>query len=161
MNRVINLIKVIGAFAIALTLFTGCDDEDFTGHSRLKPTSPIITIVAPTAAELNDPEGYLYEIDLNMSVAQIVDVAVHMVHVDGDAELDTDYHFYYSNPITGADASGDKIIIPAGATSVKVYFEILSDELYDGDISLKLQVGDVRTANAKITPVELVVNRGE
>jgi hypothetical protein len=159
MNSLKNYIRLFGLLFFGAVVFTGCENDDFTGHSRQKPTSPVITLSLPSQAVLDDPEEYLFEIGVSMSVAQIVDVAVHFVHEDGDAEFHEDYTLYWTDPITGAEVEGETLIIPKGATNVTVHLEILSDELYYGDRSLKLKVGDTRTANAKITPGTIIIDR--
>jgi len=134
---------------ITITCLTmlACDNEDFTGHSRLKPTSPVISIVLPTQAELDDPSVTDFEIEISMSVAQIVDVAVHSLRVGGDAIAHDDFDIE------------DRIIIPSGSTTGKFNLHLLSDEMIDGPLTVILQIGDPRTANAEITPIQFTIDR--
>ncbi|HPM31525.1 MAG TPA: hypothetical protein PLJ60_14410 [Chryseolinea sp.] len=136
---------LIGMLAFSVLLFA-CDNEDYTGHSQLKPTSPVMTVALPPQTDLDDVDQFEFHITVTMSVAQIVDVAVHSVQTGGDATHD-DYSIE------------DRIIIPKGETEGTFTLHLDSDELIEGPLTLTLQIGDGRTANADITPVSFTVDR--
>lgn len=142
--KFIKYSTVILAFSV---LLLACEKDDFTGHSRLKPTSPVITVTLPPQVDLDDPAQDVFDITVTMSVAQIVDVAVHSVQVGGDAVAHDDYDIE------------DRIIIPKGQLTGTFELHILSDELLDGPLTVTLQIGDARTANADITPVSFTIDR--
>lgn len=147
MRFTIFKINKVVLISMVLLFMLACEQDDFTGHSRLKPTSPIITMVLPTQTELNDPTINEFEIDVSMSVAQIVDVAIHSLKVGGDAVAHDDFDIE------------DRIIIPAGSTSGHFTLHLLTDEMIDGPLTVIIQIGDPRTANAKITPVQFTIDR--
>jgi len=129
------------------SFFFACEKDDFTGHSQLRPTSPVITVTIPPQSDLEDITQYVWDITVTMDVAQIVDVAIHSIKVGGDAMPHDDYEIE------------DRIIIPKGETQGVFKFEITSLELNDGPLTVTLQIGDARTANADITPVQFVIDR--
>lgn len=137
----------------------GCNDDDYTGHSILKPTSPVITVTLPPQAELDDPDNHSFEVTITMSVEQVVDVAVYLLQADGDAVFNEDYAISWVDADTNSPSHENRVIVRRGFTTVKATVEILSNELNDGDKMLKLQIGDARTANAKITPVSMTIDR--
>ena len=142
--------KFIKSLAIIITfgvLLGACEKDDFTGHSRLEPTSPVITVTLPPQADLDDINQFEWDITVTMSVAQVVDVAIHSIQVGGDAALHDDYDIE------------DRIIIPKGQTVGVFAMVINSSELNDGPLTVTLQIGDARTANAAITPVEFTIDR--
>ena len=142
--------KFIKYSTVILTLsilFIGCEKDDFTGHSRLKPTSPVITVTLPALADLDDPTQDVFDITVTMSVAQIVDVAVHSIQTGGDAVAHDDYDIE------------DRIIIPKGETVGVFSLHINTDELLEGPRTVVLQIGDARTANADITPISFTIDR--
>jgi hypothetical protein len=131
--------------AILLTLFSffivGCVEENNTGYSTLKPTSPTISITpgftSPVALVENDSK---YEYTVTLSEPQLVDVHLNIAQIGGNA--------------TESDFEMTTIIaIPAGATSGKGYIKILSDDVIEGTETLKIQIGDQSTANASLTPI--------
>jgi hypothetical protein len=142
--KFIKYSTVILAFSV---LLMACEKDDFTGHSRLKPTSPVITVTLPPQVDLDDPGQDVFDITVTMSVAQIVDVAVHSVQIGGDAVAHDDYDIE------------DRIIIPKGQLTGTFELHILTDELLDGPLTVTLQIGDARTANADITPVSFTIDR--
>jgi len=140
-------IALILLVALAANSIVGCEGDDFTGHSRQKPTSPVIEVTLPSVADLEDPDVDEFVIPVTMSVAQIVDVAVYVKQIGGDAISHDDYD---------VDAS---IIIPKGETEGEIHLSIHTEELSDGPKTVILQIGDARTANADIDPVELTIDR--
>jgi len=133
--KFIKYSTVILAFSV---LLMACEKDDFTGHSRLKPTSPVITVTLPPQVDLDDPGQDVFDITVTMSVAQIVDVAVHSVQIGGDAVAHDDYDIE------------DRIIIPKGQLTGTFELHILSDELLDGPLTVTLQIGDARTASLRL-----------
>jgi hypothetical protein len=142
-----NVLKPILSVVSLALLFSACEKDDFTGHSRLVPTSPVITVTLPDQVDLDDPAQDVFDITVTMSVAQIVDVAIHSVQMSGDAVPHEDYDIE------------DRIIIPKGQTTGTFSLHVLSDELLDGPLTVTLQIGDARTANADITPVQFTIDR--
>lgn len=138
--------KILIILIPAMVLF-GCKKEDYTGHSSETPTSPTITVdvsEVPTSA-VSDLTKSTYAINLTMDVAQIVDVKVH---VTLDAENST--------ATLGEDFSYDgSAVIEAGRTSATLYVSILSDEIAEDEETFTLTIGDQRTANATISPVDV------
>lgn len=130
---------------VLVSFIVSCNKEDYTGYSTQTPTNPTITV------EGIDANGYtLYESDsvftfnVVLSEAQIVDIAVYVTQIDGDAVEGTDYSIVNSS---------DRVFIPAYTTEGTLEIKILSDEDVEDTKTLTLQIGDERTANATITPV--------
>jgi hypothetical protein len=130
---------LLTAFALSIS----CDNEDFTGESRLKPTSPVISVTLPTISIEQEGNENEFLIGVTMSVAQIVDVAVHAKQIAGTAVLDEDFEIE------------SRIIIPAGETQGSFTLKVLSDCSKEEPKTVTLQIGDQRTANADIDPVEM------
>lgn len=140
MKKILNF-KYL-AILVVIFLVSSCTKDDFTGHSKLVPTSPSISV------EGINPEGFTlveggqsYEFTVNLSEAQIADIILNVAKVGGDATEGADYT---------ADHS---VTIPAGATSGKIKVDVLSDDLFEETETLSLQIGDNTTSNASFDPV--------
>ena len=134
-------IKILSIFLMLIIAFAGCKKDDFTGHSTQVPTNPTITVDLGTIPTVIDGVTQKHKITLNMDVAQIVDVAVHITVLDGTATQDEDYSV--PNVVT----------IAAGRTSASFEVTFIPDENYEPTETFKIQIGDERTANASINPV--------
>jgi len=136
--------KIILILIPAMLLF-GCEKEDFTGHSSQTPTNPKITVdvsEVPGSA-VSDLEKSSYTITLNTDVAQIVDVKVYVSLKEGTATEGDDFSYDHS------------VVIPAGRKSATVAVTINADEMQEDEENFTLTIGDERTANATITPVDV------
>ncbi|MBN2891955.1 MAG: hypothetical protein JXL97_08820 [Bacteroidales bacterium] len=134
--------KILSVFFILLVVLAGCKKDDYTGHSQLVPTNPTITVDLGTIAPMIDGVDQTHTITLNMDVAQVVDVAVHVLVLEGTAT-------------EGEDFSVPSVItIPAGKTTASFNVTVLADEINEETETFKIQIGDERTANATLTPVE-------
>ena len=134
-------LKILSIFLMLIIAFAGCKKDDFTGHSTQVPTNPTITVDLGTIPTVIDGVTQKHKITLNMDVAQIVDVAVHILVLDGTATEDED--FSLPNVVT----------ISAGRTSASFEVTFLPDVIYEATETFKIQIGDERTANATMTPV--------
>lgn len=121
-----------------------CDKEDYTGHSNLTPSNPTISIDVPAAGITLLEKDTTYSFTVTLSEAQIVDIAVYVTQIDGNATLGEDYEI---------GNSGGRIFIPAYSTTATLDIKILVDETPESVETFKLQIGDYRTANAQLTPV--------
>jgi len=132
------------AAALAIGLFVAsCEQEDNTGWSTFSPTSPAITItteVTDVTLVENDQE---YTFTVTLSEAQLVDVKVYPIQVGGDATVGDDY------TISGS------LVISAGSLSSTGKIKILKDDLIEPTETVKIQIGNEKTANAAITPATM------
>jgi hypothetical protein len=128
-------------FLIPALIIFGCEKNDFTGHSSLVPTNPTITADLGTIPTINDGANQSHKITLNMDVAQIVNVVVHISTVEGTATEGVDYKFPSS------------VTIPAGKKTATFEVSFLKDEEFEVTETVKIQIGDDRTANANFTPI--------
>lgn len=133
--------KILMLFALSAATIS-CEDDDQVGDSQLVPSSPTIAINLGFSNPVLIEDDSVFEYIVTLSEAQIVDVKLHVSQIDGTASS-SDYEM------------GNLITIPAGYTSAKGNIKILSDELIEGTETLKIQIGDNRTANATITPVTI------
>jgi len=136
-------IKILSIFLMLVIVFAGCKKkDDFTGHSQLVPTNPTITVDFGTIPTVIDGVKQSHTVTLNMDVAQIVDVIVHItVLEEGTATQGEDFDV------------PSVVTIKAGRTSASFDVTFLPDEAYEETETFTIQVGDERTANAAITPV--------
>ncbi len=144
---------------LALTVALACDNEDFTGDSRLKPTSPTISVTPPTISVEQEADSNKFLLNVTMSVAQIVDVAIHATQVDGTATLGEDFDVLIKKKDektgTFTEESNTRLIIPAGDVTGTFIIKVLTDCLKEEAETVTLQFGDERTANADVTPMEV------
>lgn len=131
---------------LALVFFiSSCDDEDYTNYTELNPTSPTITVSGTGGFSLTESET-TYKFDVTLSEAQVVDVALYVAQTAGDAISGADYQIVNSN---------SRVYIPANSTTGTLEIKILTDELIEGTETFTLTIGDEKTANAAITPVDV------
>jgi hypothetical protein len=141
--KITSIIKF--SFLLALLVLYSCETEDFTGYSTLEPTSPTISVSGIPGGGYNITESdQVFEFDVTLSTAQVVDVAVYITQISGTAAEGED--FVIMN-------DGGKLTFTAGATTGKVRIHVLPDDLQESTETFTIQIGDERTANAKITPV--------
>ncbi|HAF29987.1 MAG TPA: hypothetical protein DCG75_13180 [Bacteroidales bacterium] len=145
MKKIIKY-NFIALLAIVFLAYS-CSEDDNTGYSKLVPTSPTITVSGIAAGGYNLTEtNTTYSFDVTLSVAQVADVALYVTQIDGDAEMGVDFSIVNSN---------NRVYIPANSTTGKLEIKVLSDELIEGTETFTLQIGDERTTNATVTPVEV------
>lgn len=139
-----NTTKIlIGLFAV-LFAFSACKKDDFTGHSQLNAVDGLTLSVSGLNAGYNLVEkDTTYTFDVTLSDAQIVDITIYISMIGGDATEGADFEFDHS------------ITIPAFSTKGTAAISVFADELIEGVETFKLQIGDYRTTNADITPVEV------
>lgn len=136
-SRLLLSLMVVGAFVMS------CDEDDATGHSKLVPSNPTISMAnVGSIAAISDEVDGTHVIDVTMSAAQIVDIAVHVFQTKGDAVEGEDFSL-----------STSRLVIPAGETTGSITVTILADGVIENSETFTLQIGDERTANATITPV--------
>ncbi len=140
-TKIKNIFFSVTLLAIVSLFVTSCDNEDYTGYSTLKVSSPTISITAgvtsPVTLVENDTK---YEFTVTLSEPQIVDIHLAVKQIDGTASA-SDYELTST------------IVIPAGATSAKGSIKILSDDAIEDTESLTIQIGDQTTANGNLTPI--------
>jgi hypothetical protein len=138
--------KILISFFIAMMglVIYSCNKEDYTGHSDLTPSNPTITVDVPTGVVSLIESDYTYTYTVTLSEPQIVDVAIYVTQIEGDATLGEDFDI--------ANTSS-RVYIPAYATTGTLSIKIKADDFLEGTETFKLQIGDERTANATITPV--------
>jgi hypothetical protein len=124
-----------------LSLAFACDDEDFTGDSTLTPSAPTVSIAIPNNNVNMIEKDSTFEYTITLSQPQIVDVAVYVKKVSGDATLGSDFSI-----------GSDVVIIPANRTTGTATVKVNADDLAEGTETFVIQIGDERTANASITP---------
>ena len=145
----LNFIKksiLLLAFSLAIV---SCETDDQTGESQL--------MVANTTANINlefanpvifyeaDGVDMTYDYTVSLSEIQIVDIKLYITQVGGTAD-DNDFEMT------------SIIVIPAGYTTGNGSITVFADEDIEGDETAVIQIGDVRTANAAMTPVTVNIN---
>jgi Calx-beta domain. len=138
-NKYISFLLVITLLSV-----TACSEDDATGFSTLVPTNPTISVTGGGNYSVNEIDKDEYTFNITLSEPQIVDVTVHVL-ATGEATLGEDYVL-----------SASSVVIPAYRTSGKFTLSILSDEEFEETETLTLQIGDDRTANANLSPVNAV-----
>jgi len=141
--------KILILALLSFVVFWGCDDEDYSGYSTLKPTNPTISVNVGTITPVSDAVKTSHTITLTMSEPQVVDVRVHVMVIDGTATEGDDFTL-----------SANELTISAGRTTSALVVTILGDEIAESTETFKIQIGDERTANATISPVtaEFTIN---
>ena len=130
--------KSIFSFVAALTIgffMVSCDQEDDTGYSTMVPTSPSLGITVSETNVILVENDQVFEFTASLSEVQLVDVKLYAFQAGGDADGD-DFE------LTGS------LVIPAGATSATGTLKILKDDVIEETETLKIQIGDNKTANA-------------
>jgi len=146
MNKIYRLLLILVVVSFG---FTSCDDEDFTGHSSLVPTSPTISISAPSSITI-DEQDTTFSWTVTMSEAQIVDVAIYVTVAEGTTATEHD-DFDIEN-------SNSRVYIPAGSTTGTAMVTLYADDdTREETEMLMIQIGDSRTANASITPTTVAI----
>jgi hypothetical protein len=151
--KTMNIIKNIAVVLLAFLVFTGCDDEDFTGNSSLTPTTGATISVSglPSSAPNFLEMDTTFTFTVTLSEAQVVDVPVYISQSAGDASLGADFTI---------DNNNSRVVIPAFSTSGTVTISVLGDTEPEGTETFTIQIGDERTDNATITPVEVTFTIG-
>ncbi len=137
-----NIFKYVALSTALMLLITSCDDDDFTGDSTVKPSSPTVSVTGGGSHSSNEAAETKYEFVVSLSEAQVADVIVYVSVTGGTAVADVNYKL-----------SSSKVVIPALATSAGFNVQILSDPLPNETLTLEIQIGDERTNNVTITPV--------
>lgn len=140
MKYIYKYLPIFMAISISFGL-TSCDDDDRTGESLIQPTSPSISINLPPTVPPLMEQDTSFTIEIILSEAQAVDVAVFLQQVGGDMTSGEDY------------TMPDRVMIPKGETSATADIAILPDEVAEETETLEIQIGSERTANASIEPV--------
>lgn len=140
MKYIYKYLPIFMVISISFGL-TSCDDDDRTGESLIQPTSPSISINLPPTVPPLMEQDTSFTIEIVLSEAQAVDVAVFLQQVGGDMTSGEDY------------TMPDRVMIPKGETSATADIAILPDEVAEETETLEIQIGSERTANASIEPV--------
>jgi len=139
-------LKSILSYLAALTIglfIVSCDQEDNTGLSTFTPPSPSLSVATSISNLSLVEDNSVYTFTATLSEAQLVDVKLFVNQIGGDATPGVDYT---------VDGS---LVIPAGSLSATGKVKILSDDLIEATETVKLQIGDNRTANAQLTPATM------
>jgi hypothetical protein len=135
--------KII-AGSILLAAFA-CDNDEFKNDSTLTASNPTVSVDAPFGSNVNFIEkDTTFEFTVTLSEPQIVDVAVYVnVNAGGSATEGEDFAL-----------GTNRIVIPAFRTSAKGSIAFSDDAAVEPAESVTITVGDSRTANATLTPVQ-------
>lgn len=135
------------ALSLSALTFVSCSKDDATGQSQLEVATGVIATVslnAPLAASqtLNEGDDVSYSFTVTLNKPQSKDIHFKVSQIAGTADGD-DFN---------ADA---EVVIPAYATSATSTIHIINDCTAESTETLTLQVGDITTANATLTPVTM------
>ncbi len=143
-----NILKNIGLLVFTGILFTGCDDDDFTGASEINysPATVTLSTLSPTvfdesAIDEDDASTYTITIEANLAEAQPTDAVIDLMQVGGSAD--------------GSDFHAGTITIAAGGTSGSGTVEILQTGDIEGDETLS--IGGEARANFNVAAFEHTV----
>lgn len=137
--------NLIALLAMALFM-SSCNDDDYTGYSDLVPTENVSITVGGTGSFTLTEADSSYTFDVTLSAAQIVDVVLYANVTGGDATSGED--FKIAN-------TGSRVYIPAGSTTGTLEIKILQDNLAEAAETFTVTIGDERTANATVDPVDV------
>jgi hypothetical protein len=132
---------------IALSFISCNNNDDLTGQSTLEVSPDVkISVTTDFASPVTIVEGdNKYKITISLDKIQSVDVVVKINQIGGTASTD-DYSIAH------------EVRIPAYKLSASTELIISKDELKEELETLKLQVSDITTGNATITPVIVSFN---
>lgn len=134
-------------FALSLAIVS-CETDDQTGESQLTVANTTVNINLEFANPVifKEADGDMtYDYTVSLSEIQIVDIRLYIAQVGGTAD-------------DGDLEMTSLIVIPAGYTTGNGSITIFADEEVEGDETATIQIGDVRTANAAMTPVTVDIN---
>jgi len=137
-----DILKISSCILVTLLLLVGCEEEDYTGYSTLKPTNPTVSVSGPASVSVAEMDTSIF-FDVALSEAQVVDVIIYVTQLDGDATEGEDFTILND---------GGVLTIPAGATTGKAGVKIIVDAEAEETESFTVQIGDNRTGNATVTP---------
>lgn len=136
---------------VSVSALSSCESDDATGHSSLVPSNPTISVTGTTSISVDERDILIAGVDevitytVDMSVPQIVDVAVHVEVLGGTATEDEDF-----------ELSTHRVIIPFGETSGSFTVTVLGDsDISEADETFEIQVGGERTANASMSALTI------
>jgi hypothetical protein len=138
---------LFSALSLTALLFVSCDKDDATGKSTLEVSQNLkLSVTTDFASPVTIIEGdNEYKFTVNIDKPQSVDVVVKVFQIAGTA--------------SGSDYAVDsQITIPAYQLSATGTLTILKDKLKESIETLTLQVGDVTTSNASLTPITVSFN---
>ena len=143
----INKQFLFSALTLVAILFSGCSKDDLTGQSTLEVSKDVkITITSDFSSPQTIIEGdNKYNFTVTLDKVQSKDIVVKINQVSGNASTD-DY------------TVDSQLTIPAYKLSATAELTILKDNVKEDVETLTLQVGDITTANANITPVTVSFN---
>jgi hypothetical protein len=115
-NKIFKTLLMMSAFALII----GCNEDDLTGDSTKKASSPSLTVALDFASSQTIVEQEAsYGFTVTLSEPQIVDVRINLSQIAGTATDGVDF----SIPHT--------VTIPAGSTSVSDVIAIHADDLIE------------------------------
>ena len=138
---------LFSALSLTALLFVSCDKDDATGKSTLEVSQNLkLSVTTDFASPVTIIEGdNEYKFTVNIDKPQSVDVVVKVFQIAGTA--------------SGSDYAVDsQITIPAYQLSATGTLTIMKDKLKESIETLTLQVGDVTTSNASLTPITVSFN---
>ncbi|WP_146092104.1 hypothetical protein [Polaribacter filamentus] len=133
-----KLIKISFLFSLFTLLLSCNDNEDYTGDSVLKATSPSlnVTLSFENSQTLVEQEKE-YAFTVTISEKQVTDVVIYLEQVSGDATDGVDF----SIPLT--------VTIKKGSLSVSDVIAIHADELIEETETATIQIGTGLEANVQ------------
>lgn len=146
MKKIINKISICIVLAFGLA-FISCDKDDATGKGTLDVATEVvgsINLTAPLTPSqtVKEAEEAVFSYTIKLNKPQSVPVKIYISQVGGTAGEDD---FGFDNEIT----------FPAYTTSATGTISILNDNLKEGDENIVLQIGDIKTANASLSPFKI------
>jgi hypothetical protein len=141
-----NIKIALSVLCPLLFSFASCEkDDNGTGKSTLEVSQSVegkIILTTPLNATqtVKEAETGVYEYEIELNKSQPVDVHIHISKLNGTADEDEDFKFDHL------------IVIPAYSKAGKGKIEILNDAISESQEDFTLQIGDIKTSNAFITP---------
>lgn len=146
MKKIKNILSLT---LLSTLIFIGCNSDDLTNRSNIVAAEGVVATVNfgfennVNALEVDEPV-LTYTISLNKP--QVSDVKVYVSVTGGTATLEDDYSY------------DTEVVIAANTTSATGTISIVKDAIYEVTENLTIKIGDNRTANATLVPVERTIN---
>lgn len=146
MKKITNQVFICLVLAL-FTSFTGCDNDNATGKGTLEVATDVIgtvTLKTPllTSQTVKEAEEGVFTYTIKLNKPQVVPIKIYVNQIGGNAD-DQDFEFDH------------EVTFPAYTTSATGTITILNDNLQEGDENIVLQIGDIKTANASLTPLNI------
>jgi len=131
------------ALSLSALIFVSCSKDDATGQSQLEVATGVIATVnlnSPLAASqtINEGNDVSFTFTVNLNKPQSKDIHFKVNQIAGTAD--------------GDDYSAEEVVIPAYATTATGKITFVNDCTPESTETLTLQIGDITTSNATLTP---------